>query len=102
MRIKFPRYLTASLSVFFIFICSFTHGQTKGAKEALENADRLYVKEKFEDARTLYLQHAANLSPAQQMNWVLPAWPHQEKTLSVLPNPSHGLKRLPLQAIQRQ
>jgi TPR repeat protein len=67
MRIKFPRYLTASLSVFFIFICSFTHGQTKGAKEALENADRLYVKEKFEDARTLYLQHAANLSPAQQM-----------------------------------
>ena len=68
MRKKLPWYLVTCLTVVFIFIGSITQAQSKKVKEILGSADRLYAREKFEEARTLYLQHAADLSPAQQVN----------------------------------
>lgn len=67
MKRKSPPYIFACLSALFIFICSFTQAQSKSVKEVLGNADRLYAQEKYEEARRLYLQHAADLSTIQQM-----------------------------------
>lgn len=67
MNRKLLRYLTAFLPVFFIFINSFAQSQSKIVKETLQDADRWYEKEKYEEARTLYLKNTASLSPAQQL-----------------------------------
>ncbi len=44
-----------------------TQAQSKDVKDNLEKADRLYANSKLEDARTLYKQCAASLSPEQQI-----------------------------------
>ncbi|RYE39441.1 MAG: hypothetical protein EOP48_25795, partial [Sphingobacteriales bacterium] len=66
MKTKFPLISSASLALYFILICSTAQAQTKTTNDDLRLADMYYARQKYDEARTLYLQHATSLSADQQ------------------------------------
>lgn len=66
MKTKFPLISSTCLGIYFILLCSTAQAQTKTVKDDLRLADMYYARQKYDEARTLYLQHATSLSADQQ------------------------------------
>lgn len=70
MRLKLSNCRTACLSILFVFVCTGMFAQSNAVKEALAEADKLYAREKFEEALTLYLQQWKRSNDQPQCIWL--------------------------------